>query len=153
MTRGRIDLGNHKLAGLFRAPAERRPWKRARREKCPDGTYRQIWKLTAGAVRDTFACHPEYLTEAGRQAAERSIVKRVTGTLHGYATQLAGGRSTGSADALGDVAAIGPISGTNGDGTHGTLSVGCRWARVVSACLWRGAKNGPPEIQREPQDG
>lgn len=31
MMRGKIDLGNHKLAGLFRPPPAREPWKRARR--------------------------------------------------------------------------------------------------------------------------
>lgn len=152
MTRGRIDLGNHKLAGLFRAPAERRPWKRARREKCPDGTYRQIWKLTAGAVRDTFACHLEYLTAAGREAAERSIVKRVTGTLYGYATQVAEGRSTGSADALGDVAAVGPTSFVSENGRANAFLSRCvRLVRSTKAHLGVGVAT--PEIQREPQDG
>jgi hypothetical protein len=106
MTRGKIDLTDHKLANLYRAPAERRPWKRARREKCPDEQYRQLWKLVAGAVRDTFATHPEYLTKLGAQAAERSITKRVTGTLHGYATQVARGRSMGAQDAVRDLAAV-----------------------------------------------
>lgn len=116
MTRGRIELGNHKLAGVFRAPAARERWKRARREKCPDENYRQLWQLVGGAVRDTFASHPEYLTEAGRRAAERSIVKRVTGTLHGYATQVARGRSAGLVDAPADAAAKGPSSFVTGNG-------------------------------------
>jgi hypothetical protein len=103
--RGKIDLHGHKLANVYRPPAERQPWKRARREKNPDEVYRQLWALVRGAVRDTFASHPEYLTAAGRGAAERSITKRVTGTLYGYATQVARGRSVASVDAPMDAAA------------------------------------------------
>lgn len=103
--RGKIDLGAHKLANVYRAPASRSRWRFPRREKCPDEVYRQLWNLVAGGVRDTFANHPEYLTERGRMAAERSICKRVTGTLYGYATQVAGGRSVQRLPGLTDAAA------------------------------------------------
>lgn len=134
MTRGKIDLGTHKLAGLYRAPAGRERWKRARREKCPDEVYRQLWKLVGGAVRDTFACHPEYLTPAGRTAAERSIVKRVTGSLHGYATQVARGRSAGLVDAPADAAAIGPDVRSTGRGWMGWLEQARPIGMLAKAC-------------------
>jgi hypothetical protein len=135
MVRGRIDLHGHKLANLYRAPAERQPWKRVRREKCPDELYRQLWALVRGAVRDTFANHPEYLTPAGRQSAERSITKRVTGTLHGYATQVARGRSVASVDASMNAAAELANART-------TTRPG-RWARLCSLVVsWVRFSNG-----------
>lgn len=130
--RGKLDLGTHKLANVYRAPASRERWKRARMEKRPDEIYVQLWKLVGGAVRDTFASHPEYLSEAGRRAAERSITKRVTGTLHGYATQVARGRSAGLVDAPADAAAYGPNSFVTGNGHAGWLSLELiRWAHAV----------------------
>lgn len=91
--RGKIDLTGHKLAGLYRAPAMKSRWRRQRLPKCPDQAYRQLWRVVDGAVRDTFANHPEYLTDKGRRDAQLSIVKRVAGSLHGYAAQVARGRS------------------------------------------------------------
>lgn len=140
--RGKLDLGTHKLANVYRAPASRERWKRARMEKRPDEIYVQLWKLVGGAVRDTFASHPEYLTEAGRRAAERSITKRVTGTLHDYATQVARGRSAGMPDVVCDAAANGPNSFVTGNGQTGWLSsLGQLLARVLSARL--GAVRNP----------
>lgn len=144
--RGKMDLGNHKLAGLFRGPAERNRWKRPRREKTPDEAYRMLWQLVSGAVRDSFANHPEYLTDAGRRAAERSIVKRVTGTLHGYATQVARGRSMQAMNPLPDVAA---------DKAHACVAPHDRtneryqvrwWARLVQGCAWGREGKSVPEI-------
>lgn len=150
--RGRIDLGTHKLANVFRAPAERRKWKRARREKCPDEQYRQLWDLVAGAVRDTFAVHPEYLTEAGQRAAERSITKRVTGTLYGYATQVARGRSIGVQDVARDLAAIGPTPLLDGGGWRMRFcSLAASLARAVDACRGSASKRSPKFSG--PQDG
>lgn len=93
MTRGLIDLGAHKLANVYRAPARKSRHRRARMEKTPDAVYAHLWRLVDGAVRDAFANHPEYLTKAGNRSAQSSVVKRVVGTLHGYATQVARGRS------------------------------------------------------------
>lgn len=143
--RGRLDLGTHKLAGVFRAPASRERWKRARMEKRPDEIYVQLWKLVGGAVRDTFATHPEYLTEAGRRAAERSITKRVTGTLHGYATQVARGRSAGLVDAPADAAANGPNFLSTGSGQASWFSLAALWARLAMARLG-GAENRHPKF-------
>lgn len=146
--RGKLDLGNHKMANLFRPPAERRKWKRARRPKTTDAQYRQIWNLTAGAVRDCFACHPEYLTQAGLQAAELSLVKRVTGTLHGYATQVAQGRSIGVPDAARDLAAkpAGVPTGEPGHWLQAFLTGVAAWARALIARLRRGVDHVSPKI-------
>jgi hypothetical protein len=127
--RGKIDLGQHKLANVYRPPARksRGHYKRSRMEKMPGGNkaiYRALWFMVDGAVRDAFANHPEYLTEAGRRSAANSITKRVTGTLMGYATQVARGRSMQAVDAPPDAAA---------SVTEGVVSRHGRWMRVV--CL------------------
>ena len=73
---------------------------RRRRAGPPPGkpaAYRQLWRIVDGAVRDTFEQHPEYLTPAGRRQAQRSVVKRVTGQVLGYAVQTAQARSAASA--------------------------------------------------------
>lgn len=127
MVRGKIELGGHKLANVYRAPAGKSRYKRSRMEKKPGGNsgiYRALWFMVDGAVRDAFANHPEYLTQAGRNSAANSITKRVTGTLMGYATQVARGRSVGKVDALSDAAAV---------VTDGVVSRRSRWMRVV--CL------------------
>lgn len=49
--------------------------------------YRQLWEVVDQAVRDAFDCHPEYLTDAGRQAAVMSINKRVVGSVIGHLAQ------------------------------------------------------------------
>lgn len=141
--RGKLDLSWHPMAGLFRAPAARERWKRARREKCQDEVYRQLFALVRGAVRDTFATHPEYLTEAGRRAAERSICKRVTGTLHGYATQVARGRSMRAVDALPDVAADKADAGTTRRGMAGWLLPASQWFATLGANLGLRALRSP----------
>lgn len=128
--RGKLDLGTHKLANVFRPPAERQKWKRARMEKRPSVVYVWLWGMVAGAVRDTFACHPEYLTEAGRKAAERSITKRVTGTLYGYATQVAWGPSMGAQDAVRDLGAKKTAPAPTWRGWFARFSL---WARNVAA--------------------
>lgn len=58
--------------------------------------YVQLWKIIDGAVFDALKMHPEYLTDRGHRNARLSIVKRVTGAVLGYATEvspLAKGRS------------------------------------------------------------
>lgn len=57
--------------------------------------YRSVHRLVDGAVRGTFIAHPEYLTEKGNQffAARRSLVKRVTGAVLGFAKEKAKVRS------------------------------------------------------------
>ncbi len=90
--RGALDLTGHKLAGLYKPPA--RKTSRNRSVHAGDAAYRQIWRIVDGAIRDTLENHPEYLTKAGSRAARNSLTKRVVGSLHGYATQVAKGRST-----------------------------------------------------------
>lgn len=46
-----------------------------------DEVYRALWRIVDLAVQDTFARHPDYLTEHGRQKAQQSINKRVVGGL------------------------------------------------------------------------
>ena len=66
-------------------------------EKAGDPDYRQIWRVVDGAVRATFEAHPEYLApKASVRTVRNSIVKRVTGAIHGYAEQSAWGRSGSS---------------------------------------------------------
>lgn len=96
--RGSLDLSNHKLVGAFKPPASRSyPTKIKQRARREDAVYRQIWRIADGAVRDALANHPEYLTTRGKQMARAAIVKRVSGSLYGYATQVAQGRSVGVA--------------------------------------------------------
>lgn len=52
--------------------------------------YRQLWRVVAGAVNDALGSHPDYLTEKGRKSAHSSIVKRVTGTVLGFAEEARG---------------------------------------------------------------
>jgi hypothetical protein len=51
--------------------------------------YRALWRVVDGAVADAFNQHPDYLTEKGRRSARRSIVKRATGALYGFACEAA----------------------------------------------------------------
>ena len=54
-----------------------------------DRAYAQLWRVADGAVRDALRKHPDYLTPKGQRSARRSIVKRVTGTVLGFALQEA----------------------------------------------------------------
>jgi len=95
--RGQIDLTAHQLGKAVVHNARRT--KRTKMQKMPDATYRQLWRIADGAVRDAFANHPEYLTQKGQRDARQSIVKRVTGAFYGYAAQAARGRSANKAAA------------------------------------------------------
>lgn len=77
---------------------------RLRPEKPDAPGYRQIWRMVDGAVAQAFAAHPEYLAPGARvRTVRNSIVKRVTGAIHGHAAQAARVRSGPSspADATG----------------------------------------------------
>lgn len=56
-----------------------------RRTKPPTGKgddrYRAVWQVVDRAVGECFACHPNYLTERGRQSVRVSINKRVVGAV------------------------------------------------------------------------
>lgn len=54
--------------------------------------YAELWGVVNGAVSDAFQSHPDYLTPKGQQSARTSVVKRVTGTVMGFAVQAAKGR-------------------------------------------------------------
>lgn len=92
--RGRIDLGDHKLADVFWAPL--RKTGRTSIRKPRGEMHRQLWRLVDGAVRDTFMTHPDYLTVLGSKRAVDALNKRIVGSLCGYATQVAQGRSARS---------------------------------------------------------
>ena len=53
--------------------------------------YAQLWRVVEGAVADCFNMHPDYLTPKGakKSTAQRSLTKRVTGAVLGYAEQSA----------------------------------------------------------------
>lgn len=72
----------------MRKPRRRKP------PKMPHRVYGKLWRIVDGAVRDTFAMHPEYLADARREAVVRqSLNKRVVGTLWGFVSQETEGRS------------------------------------------------------------
>ncbi len=70
-----------------------------------DIAYRQLWRVIDGQIADAFRQHPDYLTAKGKRAARRSIAKRVTGAVLGYAAEAARGRS-GSSPAVECVSAV-----------------------------------------------
>lgn len=51
--------------------------------------YQQLYSVVDGAVLDAFKMHPDYLTPKGRASARKSVCKRVTGTVLGFAVQYA----------------------------------------------------------------
>lgn len=53
--------------------------------------HQQLARVVDGAIRDTFNCHPDYLTKKGKVSARRSLNKRITGTVLGFAVQAAKG--------------------------------------------------------------
>jgi hypothetical protein len=151
--RGRIDLGDHKLANVYRAPARktRGYFKRTRMQKTPGGiggTYQQLWFLVDAGVRDALACHPEYLTDKGRMSATNSITKRVVGTLYGYGTQVAWGRSAREEKLSPDAAAERTTDIVTASGSWTVLLQVLSWARTMVMRARGGARsNVPPEIQ------
>ena len=67
-------------------PIKRKPYSKRRKtyppkqKTCPD--YFVIYDLIDAAVRDTFSCHPEYLSKGiNPMAVQQSIAKRATGLL------------------------------------------------------------------------
>jgi hypothetical protein len=49
--------------------------------------YGLLWNVVSGAVADAFNRHPDYLTSKGKRSAATSIIKRVTGTVLGFAVE------------------------------------------------------------------
>ena len=59
-------------------------------------TYRQIWRIVDGALADTLNIHDDYfrhLRPRRRDHIRSSIVKRITGQVHGYLSETEKGRS------------------------------------------------------------
>lgn len=65
---------------------------RARQRQLGNGAYGKLWAIVDGGVKDALKSHPDYLTPKGMKSARTSIVKRVTGTVIGFAEQSAKGR-------------------------------------------------------------
>lgn len=78
---------------------------RARQRHLGNKAYGQLWPIVDGAVADALKSHPDYLTPKGERSARTSIVKRVTGTVIGFAEQSAKGRGNAAVkeDGLGTV--------------------------------------------------
>lgn len=138
--RGKIDLSWHKMAGVYRAPAMKRARHAVRKDR--GEMHRQLWRLVDGAVRDAFACHPDYLTPRGQQRAAEAVTKRVTGSLFGYATQVARGRSGAE-----------PAAETTRHPVTGPWSRRLRanaiaWARTVWIRAWAGRLLAGPKFMR-----
>jgi hypothetical protein len=110
--------------------------RRSRLSKRPSSAYGQLWRVVDGAVADALLQHPEYLTPAGRVACQRSITKRVTGAVFGYAEQSARGRS-GARPAAVTAACVAhahaPASACLGQGLR------ARWERLVRLLFGRTA--------------
>ena len=87
-------------------------------------SYAALWRVVDGAVSDAIAMHPEYLAGAkDKRAVRNSIVKRVTGAVHGYAVQAARGRSLAKSRAaekavLPPEQSVGPARGPTGELIH-----------------------------------
>ena len=67
--------------------------KKAKSQKVPDRHFLMVWKMVDGAVRDCFMHHPEYINIKYDEFTVRlSIVKRVTGQIHGLTRKGIKGR-------------------------------------------------------------
>ena len=105
--------------------------------------YRQLWRVVAGAVGDALAMHPEYLTQAGRRSAARSVTKRVTGAVMSYAVEAAArGRSGGSpaADEAAGASTVGrgPVVSATGSEAAGLARGLAAFLRRAAATIgWR----------------
>lgn len=130
--RGAINLAGHKLVGAFKPLTHRTyPTRIRRKDRAVSAEYRQLWRIVDGAVRDALASHPEYLTDHGKRNAREAIIKRVTGSLYGYATQVARGRS---ASLTSDVAAEGVRGAVRTPGLMALLTSKARlWWRNFSS--------------------
>lgn len=67
-----------------------------KRTKAPkeETLYRRLWRIVDGAVADTFAHHPDYLTQKGRHgnAARISLNKRIVGVCKSFTEESVRGR-------------------------------------------------------------
>lgn len=72
--------------------------------------YSQLWRIVDGAVVDALKNHEDYFTSKGRISVRPSVVKRVTGTVLGFAEQSAKGR-VAAETATGDIRPRKPATG------------------------------------------
>jgi hypothetical protein len=95
----RLTYWGRKMNLFEHAEMKSAQWEKPKFIKPPKSSraYRSMWKITWGALVDTFNNHPDYITAGREQAALRSVCKRVTGAVLGFAEQSAKGRSEKSA--------------------------------------------------------
>lgn len=91
--------------------------------------YQQLWSVVDGAVVDAFKNHPDYLTPKGRKSARTSVVKRVTGTVLGFAVNAAKGRPLQPAET--HVAAATTAHAGEGEFNASSPPPHCRIGRVT----------------------
>lgn len=95
-----------------------------------DAAYHQLWRIVDGAVRQTYAAHPDYFSEKGRRASARSsFVKRVTGSIMGYVEQSTQVRSGARPADAREVGKSLPISGAGAQIPGATFLSRLMWWR------------------------
>lgn len=109
---------------------------RARQRELGNKAYGQLWPIVDGAVADALKSHPDYLTAKGQRSARTSIVKRVTGTVIGFAEQSAKGRVAPAEREDGPVSvaphASGPVKAEAGAGAaYAPAHPHCRIGKVT----------------------
>lgn len=124
-----------------------------------DRAYQQLWHVVDGAVRDAFRKHGDYLTPKGRHSAKRSIVKRVTGTVLGFALQEAkrqrelavtgAGSATGQHQAAGVTPAAEPDASSR-PATHSHAHVNEACYQAIRRALFPTRRTR--EIRRDARD-
>lgn len=50
----------------------------------PDSSYRRVWRIVDGVIRDCIAMHPDYIAPKDIRRVRESIAKRVTGAVLAY---------------------------------------------------------------------
>ena len=64
--------------------------RKSKSQKVPDKDFLKIWRMVDGAVRNCFLHHPDYINKKYDEPSVRlSIVKRVTGQIHGMVKKRA----------------------------------------------------------------
>lgn len=72
---------------------EREKVRKAKTSALGGEAYGKLWSIVDGSVADALKNHPDYLTPKGLRSARTSIVKRVTGTVIGFANQASAEQS------------------------------------------------------------
>jgi hypothetical protein len=100
-----------------------------------DPAKKQLWRLVDGAIMDCVKAHPDYFNPKLVKTARRSLTKRVTGQVHGFATQAAKGRS--SREAACGPASVGVALARSPGGPTSPPEAGGGYASPAPLSLWR----------------